>query len=136
MLSVLGTGLEPGIGAVAEMVQHQPFVNLVVTNVPGPSTPLYAMGAKMLEAFPVVPLAGNLTLGVAAFSYDGRLGIGIVADRQRCPDIEVVARGMEQTFRALVRAARAAGAAPPVSRRRPRRARREAHRPTRLVPAR
>ena len=34
----------------------------------------------MLEAFPIVPLAGNLSLGVAAFSYDGQLSIGILAD--------------------------------------------------------
>ena len=32
--------------------------NVLVTNVPGPPRPLYAMGARMLDMYPVVPLAG------------------------------------------------------------------------------
>ena len=109
LVSALGVGLQPGIGAVAGLVQHQPFVNVVVTNVPGPSASLYAMGSRMLEAFPIVPIAGNLSVGVAAFSYHGQLGIGILADRQSCPDVATLADGMEESFRVMVRAARAAG---------------------------
>ena len=106
LLSALDLLPQPGIAAVAQVVQHQPFVNLVVTNVPGPKGSLYAMGARMLEAIPIVPIAGNLSIGIAAFSYHGRLGIGIFADRDRCPDVALVARGMERTFSALVRRAR------------------------------
>ena len=42
-----------------------------MTNVPGPSVPLYADRARMLEAFPVVPLAADLAVGVAVLPYDG-----------------------------------------------------------------
>jgi WS/DGAT/MGAT family acyltransferase len=105
LLSALGIGLEPGVGAVARLVNRQPFVHLVVTNVPGPRDPLYVMGARMLEAFPFVPVAGNLSMGVAAFSYGDQLRIGILADRYGGPDVGVVARGMVRTFRTLVRAA-------------------------------
>lgn len=86
------------VHAAARLVDHQPFVNLVVTNVPGPAVPLYASGARMLEAFPFVPLAGNLTLGVAALSYLDQLSVGLVADRDRFPDLDVLARGIEQSF--------------------------------------
>jgi WS/DGAT/MGAT family acyltransferase len=84
------------------LLAHQPLVNLVVTNVPGPSFPLYAMGAEMLEAFPVVPLAGNLTLGVAALSYNGALNLGVTADADACPDAEAFVAGIERSFAQLV----------------------------------
>lgn len=93
---------EAAIEAAGRFVQHQPFVNLVVTNVPGPPFALYAMGARMLEAIPVVPIAGNLSVGVAAFSYDHSFTVGINADRDACPDVEVLAAGIEDTFLALV----------------------------------
>jgi WS/DGAT/MGAT family acyltransferase len=73
---------------------HQPFVNLVVTNVPGPPCPLYLAGARMLEAYPVVPLAANLTVGVAVLSYDGSLAIALTADDRACPDVDVFAEGI------------------------------------------
>ena len=94
---------EPALELAGTIVQHQPFVNLVVTNVPGPPAPLYAMGARMLEAIPLVPIAGNLSIGVAALSYDGNFAVGITADRDQCPDVAVLAGGIEDTFAALCR---------------------------------
>ena len=79
-------------------IEHQPFVNLVVTNVPGPPVPLYAAGARMLEAFPVVPLGANLTVGAAVLSYDGRLTVTLTADAAACPDVDVLAAGIERAL--------------------------------------
>jgi diacylglycerol O-acyltransferase / wax synthase len=67
------------LAAAAGIVQRQPFFNLIVTNVPGPPIPLYALGAKLIEAFPVVPLAGNQSVGVAALSYEGQLNLACSA---------------------------------------------------------
>lgn len=63
-----------------------PF-NLVVTNVPGPQVPLYMMGAPMNEIYPQVPLADRTGLGIALFSYDGRLCWGFNADYEVVPDL-------------------------------------------------
>ena len=52
------------MGLAARVVHRQPFFNLIVTNVPGPQVPLYCMGARLLEAFPIVPLTRNLTVVV------------------------------------------------------------------------
>ena len=82
--------LEPlpqDLPAAAGLVQHQPFFNLVVTNVPGPPVPLYALGAKLLEAFPFMPLAGNQSLAVAALSYEGQLNLGVLSDPVTCRDV-------------------------------------------------
>src|SRR5512133_1818966 len=73
---------------------RQRSVNLVVTNVAGPPTPLYLAGAALLELFPVMPVMGNLTLVVAVLSYAGQLSITAVGDRDACPDLEVFARGV------------------------------------------
>jgi WS/DGAT/MGAT family acyltransferase len=86
----------------AGLIQHQPFFNLIVTNVPGPTIPLYVLGAKLLEAFPIVPLAGNQGLGVAALSYEGQLNLGVFSDPTICPDIEAFCYGARSTFRDLV----------------------------------
>ncbi|MBW2243026.1 MAG: DUF1298 domain-containing protein [Deltaproteobacteria bacterium] len=63
-----------------------PF-NLVVTNVPGPQVPLYMMGARMNEIYPQVPLVDRTGLGIALFSYDGKLCWGFNADYEVLPDL-------------------------------------------------
>jgi len=64
-----------------------PF-HMVVTNVPGPQVPLYLLGSRMLEAYPVVPLLDGLGLGIALFSYDGKLYWGFNADYDLVPDLD------------------------------------------------
>ena len=49
----------------------------------------------MLEAFPYVPLAGHVRIGVAIFSYDGALNFGVTGDYDTAPDIEVLCDGIE-----------------------------------------
>ncbi|HEY7440185.1 MAG TPA: wax ester/triacylglycerol synthase family O-acyltransferase [Acidimicrobiia bacterium] len=89
------------VGLAARLVARQPFVNVVVTNVPGPQTPLYCMGARMYEAYPIVPLAPNLGIGIAILSYCGRLHFGLFADADAHPDIQVLAAGVEESFAEL-----------------------------------
>jgi WS/DGAT/MGAT family acyltransferase len=86
---------------VARQIHHQPFVNVVVTNVPGPSSPLWFFGARMLEATPIVPLGGNLTIGIALLSYDGTLAVGLHADADAAPDLPVLADALADEFAAL-----------------------------------
>ena len=87
--------------AVGRLIHHQPFVNVVITNVAGPAMPLYTLRSRLLELSPFVPLGGNLTVGVAALSYNGQLSIGVTADRQRCPDLDVLVAGIERELKAL-----------------------------------
>lgn len=87
-----------------------PF-NLVVTNVPGPQFPMYMGGAKMLEVFPHVPLAGNLGLGIALLSYDGRIHWGFNADYDVVPDLEDFVADTRDALAELLRSARPADVA-------------------------
>jgi diacylglycerol O-acyltransferase len=95
-----------GRGAYAS----QRFVNMVVSNVPGVQIPAYAGGARLLEAYPLLPVAANLGVVVCAASYNGGLYFGVVGDRAGFPDLDVLARGIEAGVENLERAA---GARPP-----------------------
>ena len=78
-------------------------VNTVTTNVPGPQFPLYAVGRKMLEAFPYVPLAGSVRVGVAIFSYNGMINYGVTGDYDTAPDIDVLCDGIEDGMAEMVK---------------------------------
>jgi WS/DGAT/MGAT family acyltransferase len=76
--------------------------NLVVTNVPGPQIPLYAAGARMRAAFPVVPLAKGQALSIGLISYNGRVCYGLTADRDVMPDVDVLAGCLSEALDELV----------------------------------
>jgi WS/DGAT/MGAT family acyltransferase len=75
--------------------------NMVVTNVPGPPTPLYLLGARMLEAYPMVPLAMNMGLGVALLSNAGKLFWGFNADWDVIPDLHDFVLAVRGSFAEL-----------------------------------
>ncbi len=89
------------MGLGARLAHRQPFFNLIVTNVPGPQMPLYCMGGRMLEAYPVVPLTRNLSVVVGILSYCGQLHLGLFADRDAFEDLGVLAGGIEDAFAEL-----------------------------------
>jgi WS/DGAT/MGAT family acyltransferase len=89
------------LGLAARAAHAQRFANLMITNIPGPQVPLYCLGARMLEVYPVVPLSRNLTLNVAILSYCGQLHFGLVGDGAAGRDLEVVAGGIEDAFAEL-----------------------------------
>jgi WS/DGAT/MGAT family acyltransferase len=71
-------------------------VNVTTASIPGPTMPLYLSGARVLEVFPMLPLIANEPLGVGALSYAGALNIGVVADRDAYPDLDVFVAGARE----------------------------------------
>jgi diacylglycerol O-acyltransferase len=78
----------------------------VTTNVPGPRQPLYGMGHRLVEIIPYVPIATTVRIGVAIFSYCGTVTFGLTGDFAANPDLDVLARGIEDAVAELVAAAR------------------------------
>lgn len=74
------------IGSRVAAAELRRGYHLSVTNVPGPQSPLYAAGARMVASYPVPPLFSGHPLAIAVTSYDGRVFYGITADRDRLPD--------------------------------------------------
>jgi WS/DGAT/MGAT family acyltransferase len=92
--------------------------NLVVTNIPGPQSSVYLLGAPLREAFPLVPLTDGLGLNIGLLSYDGKLCWGFSADYDIVPDLDVFVRETEQAAAELSRLCASAGRTSPSRRRR------------------
>ena len=78
----------------------------VTTNVPGPREPLFCMGRRLAEIIPYVPIASMVRTGISIFTYCGDVTFGITGDFTANPDLEVLARGIEQGISELLRAAK------------------------------
>ncbi len=75
--------------------------NTVVTNVPGPQVPLYLLGRQMDEMVPLGFLAEGHSVFFAIMSYNGKLDISMLADRDARPDVEMLAAALEDALREL-----------------------------------
>tara|TARA_R110002072_G_scaffold59158_5_gene150741 strand:- start:12813 stop:14315 length:1503 start_codon:yes stop_codon:yes gene_type:complete len=74
-----------------------PF-NVVVSNVPGPRTPLYANGARMLSHYPVSIPTHGLGLNITVQSYCDGLFVGLTACKKAVPDLDVLRDDLFASF--------------------------------------
>jgi WS/DGAT/MGAT family acyltransferase len=101
------TGFAPPtvMGQAARLISRQRFFNLVVTNVPGPQFPLYLLGRRAIDPFPMVPLAKGQGVGIALMSYDGRINFGLVGDLDVMHDLDDFAEDLRASLEELAEAA-------------------------------
>ena len=95
--------------------------HLSVTNVPGPQSPLYAAGARMVATYPVPPLHEGHPLAIGVTSYDGQVFYGVTADRDALPDADLLGTCIREALEELLATTTATRA--PRGRRRPARKR-------------
>jgi diacylglycerol O-acyltransferase len=101
------------LGARAAFRLPQPLVQTVTTNVPGPPVPLFVLGRQMVEVYPYVPIGNSMRIGVAIFSYLGRLSFGITGDYNSTPDLDVLTEGIKRGLAELQTKPPRKRAAPP-----------------------
>ena len=90
-----------------------PPANCAITNVPGPSVPLYLNGARMTYFSAIMPINDGLGLVFAVTSYDGKIMVSPTSCREQMPDPEVFAQCVRDCFQdylALARERRSARA--------------------------
>jgi WS/DGAT/MGAT family acyltransferase len=75
------------MGLVARQMASPRLFNLTVTNIPGPPVPLYVLGRRLADVFPLVPLVREHGLGIAVMSYEGALDFGLLACADTVPDL-------------------------------------------------
>lgn len=87
----------------ARFAGRQRVANVYVANLPGPPIPFYFGPAQVLELHPLVPLVGNITVGVGALSYAGQFNLTVVGDPEACPDFAVLVDGIGNSLDRLTR---------------------------------
>jgi diacylglycerol O-acyltransferase len=87
--------------------------NLIVTNVPGPQFPLYVLGRRMLEAYPVAFLPEHHALAVAIMSYNGQMNFGLLGDFDALHDIDSIGASIAAELAGLVALAGGSTPVPP-----------------------
>lgn len=85
-------------------------VNVVASNVPGPTAARYLSGRRVVAMVPYVPTAQEIRSCTAMVSYAGRLTIAVTADAEALPDADrLVAAVASELENLLAPAAEAVG---------------------------
>jgi diacylglycerol O-acyltransferase / wax synthase len=85
--------IPPAVAALAARTtvgilgRTRPPLNLVISNVPGPRSPLYIAGSRLESHYPVSAVVDGVGLNMTVMSYLDHLDFGIVADRDQIPDV-------------------------------------------------
>jgi diacylglycerol O-acyltransferase len=93
--------------------RHRPIHNLIVSNVPGPSFPLYLAGAELVASYPMGPIMEGAGLNVTVMSYRDSIDFGFMVDRNLVPDVWDMAAAVSASWEELRDAAYALRSAAP-----------------------
>lgn len=107
ILAMTAVGLSPVLLSPLLQISGigRPPFNVVVSNVPGPATPQYFDGARMVGMYPLsIPFHG-LGLNITCTSYDGQMGFGLTGCRRTVPHLQRLLTHLDAELRALERAA-------------------------------
>jgi hypothetical protein len=104
VLAALGLLPVPLRGAAARAVGSPRVYNLTVSNIPGPRFPLYMLGAELIDAYPVVPIADGHALSVGVFTHGEQVYFGLYADPDALPQVRDVPAALNASLLALGRA--------------------------------
>ncbi|HET8988465.1 MAG TPA: wax ester/triacylglycerol synthase family O-acyltransferase [Humibacillus sp.] len=91
-------------GARAYGRSGQGRVNLVASNVRGPTTEQHLLGSRLIELVPWVPTAQEIRLSTAMVTCAGRMTIGITGDAAALPDVDRLISAVEHELTDLVAA--------------------------------
>jgi hypothetical protein len=95
------------LGLTVKAANVMPFsapaiANTTVSNVPGPTEPIYFAGARLHRVTGLGPLIGGMNLFHVVASYNGTISVGATADRNALPDPAFYAECMQTSFDELL----------------------------------
>lgn len=75
----------------------------VMTNVPGPTEPVYLQGRRLIKPMFWVPQSGGIGIGVSIISYDNKVEFGFVADAALIPEPQTLIDDFVEEFASIRR---------------------------------
>jgi diacylglycerol O-acyltransferase / wax synthase len=99
VLSMSGLFIKPVQDAVLGMFAKK--ATAVMTNVPGPGTPLKFCGSTLRQNMFWVPASGDIGVGVSILSYGGGVQFGLITDTGLCPEPQDIIDRFEPEFEKL-----------------------------------
>jgi diacylglycerol O-acyltransferase / wax synthase len=100
VLAVAGLLIKPMQDALLNLFAKK--ATAVMTNVPGPGTPLKICGSTLSQVMFWVPQSGEIGVGVSILSYGGGVQFGLITDAQMCPDPHKIIERFEPEFQRLL----------------------------------
>ena len=73
-----------------------------MSNVPGPTEPLFLAGHEIVQQMFWVPQSGEIGIGVGILSYNGRVQFGLIADANLIPEPRAVVERFAVEFEKLL----------------------------------
>jgi hypothetical protein len=88
--------------ALSRLIASPRAFNLVVSNIPGPTVPMYILGCPLQAVYPMVPLADHHAVSVGMITIHDQACFGIYADRQALPDVHMLAQDVDDAITELL----------------------------------
>lgn len=83
---------------------HPVVHNVVISNVPGPPVPIHLDGCRVVGLYPLGPVMEGPGLNITVVSYADRVDVGIIACRERMPDVADLAAAVPVAVQELKKA--------------------------------
>jgi diacylglycerol O-acyltransferase len=99
MMSPLALGLLPSLQSAV-----RPPYNLVISNVPGPKSPLYWNGARLDGMYPLSIPTNGQALNITVTSYAGDMEFGLIGCRRSLPHLQRLLPALEDGLAELEKA--------------------------------
>jgi diacylglycerol O-acyltransferase len=94
----------PGVvqHAISRVLASPRTFNLVVSNIPGPTEPMYLLGCPLQAIYPIVPLTDRHAVSIGMTTIGERACFGVYADREALPDAGALAADIDDALTELL----------------------------------
>jgi len=101
-LPALTTRLARAVAGARLFDKVRPPFNVTVSSVRGPDFSLFCAGSRVVDLYPVGPIAEGIGLNVTVFSYLDRVHFGLFACRKLLPELEELGTYFDDALAELV----------------------------------
>jgi diacylglycerol O-acyltransferase len=99
--TILWNTVAEGLNMAGLTGRARPLGNLVISNLPGPKERLYLRGAPVRALYPISTMAPGSSLNITIYTYAGQMHFGMIAGREAIPDLERLAKYIEEGLEEL-----------------------------------